>query len=142
MKTKKKKANYIFPFILFVLMLGTTGNAQGIIDGFYNLNGNLGITVSYTGTSYDEFYVGKEKTGPVPAHNKITQSIFSLYAKYGLSDNLTLILNLPYISASGDGEPDPVSGNTSESGFQDFAIAAKYKPFSAVFSGGKIDGIT
>ncbi len=137
----KTKTNSVF--ILFGLLLNVLPtSAQGLIDGFYSNKGNFSITASYTGTSYDEFYVGKEKVGPVPAHNKITQDILSLYTKYGLTDNFTLILNAPYISAKGNGGPDPVNGSTKESGFQDLGIAAKYRPFSATISGGRIDGIT
>lgn len=53
-----------------------------------------------------------------------------------------LILNAPYISASGEGDPDPVNGETKQSGFQDLSIAVKYRPFSAGIEGGRIDGIT
>ncbi|WP_209402266.1 transporter [Pseudozobellia sp. WGM2] len=116
--------------------------AQGLIDGFYSNKGDVSLTASYTGASYDEFYVGEEKMGPVPAHEKITQDIIGLYAKWGLTDALTLVVNAPYISAKGEGTPDPISGNTKESGFQDISIAAKYRPFRAAFEGGKFDGIT
>ncbi len=129
-------------FLLASLMIASITHAQGIIDGFYNPKGKISLTASYTGTAFDEFYVGMEKVGPVPAHNKITQDILGLYAKYGLFDNLTLVLNAPYISANGEGDPDPVNGETKQSGFQDLAIAAKYRPFSVGLSGGKIDGIT
>lgn len=143
MNTLKMKTNYLMSFILIGFLISTTiTSAQGLIDGFYSPKGNIALTASYTGTAYDEFYVGKEKTGPVPAHNKITQDIITLYAKFGLTDKLTLILNAPYISAKGEGSPDPVSGNTKESGFQDLVIAAKFMPFSSAFVGGKIVAIT
>ena len=143
MKTQKMKTSYVLPLmVLGLLMVGTTASSQGIIDGFYNPKGNISLTASYTGTSYDEFYVGTEKVGPVPAHNEITQDIISLYAKMGLTDKLTLILNAPYISAKGEGNPDPISGNTKESGLQDLGVAAKYRAFGTTFTGGKIDGIT
>jgi len=136
------KTAYVMAFILFGFLLSTTTtSAQGLIDGFYSPKGNVALTASYTGAAYDEFYVGEEKTGPVPAHNKITQDILTLYAKFGLTDKLTIVLNAPYISAKGEGDLDPVSGNTKESGFQDLGIAAKYMPFSAAFTGGKLDGI-
>ncbi|MFC4095168.1 transporter family protein [Euzebyella saccharophila] len=141
---KKQKANFLLGFVPIIAMalLAPSLNAQGLIDGFYSPKGDMSITASYTGTSYDEFYVGEEKTGPVPAHEKITQNILGLYAKYGLSDSFTLIVNALYISAKGEGAPDPISGNTEESGFQDFSIAAKYRPFSTSFAGGRLDGIT
>lgn len=137
---KLKNINLLI--LLALSMISPLMQAQGIIDGFYSPKGKISLTASYTRTAYDEFYVGQEKVGPVPALNKVTQDIFSIYGKYGLSDNLTLILNVPYISASGDGEPDPVNGETKQSDFQDLALAAKYRPFSLAISGGKIDGIT
>ncbi|MGB7395647.1 MAG: transporter [Pricia sp.] len=128
--------------VLASLITASATHAQGIIDGFYNPKGKISLTASYTRTAYDEFYVAEEKVGPVPAHNKVTQDILGIYAKYGVSDNLTLLLNAPYISAQGEGDPDPVNGETEQSGFQDLAIAAKYRPLSLALPGGKIDGIT
>lgn len=142
MKKKKNVFNLPLLFLVVTLFGGYFMNAQGLIDGFYSRKGDISLTASYTGASYDQFYVGEEKTGPVPAHEKITQDIIGLYAKMGLSDSFTLILNAPYISAKGEGVADPISGNRKESGFQDISIAGKYRPFSASFGGGRFEGIT
>ena len=137
---KTKKTLLIF---LGVLMTGSIVQAQGLVDGYYNQKGHLAVTTSYTRVgAYDEFYVGKEKTGPVPVHNEISQDIFGVYAKYGLLDDLTLVLNVPYIATKGYGNPDPVNGETKQSDFQDVCLTAKYRPFRADFSSGRIDGIT
>lgn len=126
-----------------ILIIGSTVHAQGLVDGYYSQKGNLAVTASYTRVgAYDEFYVGKEKTGPVPVHNEISQDIFGVYAKYGLLDDLTLIFNVPYITTKGYGDSDPVNGETKQSDFQDICLTAKYRPFSTDFTGGRIDGIS
>lgn len=91
---------------MVIVVMTSIVNAQGIIDGFYAAKGELSVTVSYAGTSHDEFYVGEEKVGPVPAHEKITQNIVSLYTKYGVTDGLTMLLNAPLIAAKGHGDVD------------------------------------
>ena len=87
-------------------------------------NGN--ISLSYTYDSYKKFYAGTEKIPEVPAHKKITQNIVSVFANYGITDRLEAIVNLPYISAKGHGQPDPFSMQTEAKGLQDLTIFLKY----------------
>lgn len=131
----------LFTFCL-ILLLSIPSKAQGLVDGFFSSKNSLSLTASYTYSTYDEFYVGTEKVSPVPAHNSIDQNIYGLYAKYGLSDNLTLIGNLPYISTKGNGMPDPINSETKESGFQDVSIFAKYRPYSFEMTKSNINLVT
>ena len=101
--------------------------AQGIIDGSFNEKGNVSISLGYTRAVGEAFYVADVKMDPIPAHEKITQDIFSLYGTYGLTDNLTVIASLPYISTQGEGVADPVNGLTEDSGIQDVQLALKYR---------------
>ena len=113
-------------YSLFTLLLVSFSiNAQSLIDGFSSQKGDLSVTLGYTFSNFDEFYLGTEKMDGVPAHNEITQHIISLYAKYGITDKVSIILNLPYFSASGDGDTDPVNGETSIADFQDISVAFK-----------------
>ncbi len=121
--------------------MATSLSAQGPFGGFFSAKGEGSVTASYTLSRYDAFYLGEEKTEGVPAHDEISQNIYSLYAKYGITDDVTLVAILPYISASGDNMPDPVNGESKVSGLQDVSLWAKYRPFSAGFTGGRLDGL-
>ena len=115
--------------------------AQGPIDGFFNQKGKTTICLGYSYGSFDEFFVGTEKIEPVPAHDKIEQTIYNLYVKYGITDKLELVLDLPYIKAEGNGDPDPINGATEQSDFQDVTFYLKYAPFETVYENYSVKGI-
>lgn len=129
--------------ILLFLLSSAVGMAQGPIGGFFSAQGEGSVTASYTYTKYDAFYVADEKSpeGGVPGLGEVDQNIYSLYAKYGVTDDLTLVAIIPYISASGENGPDPITGRQDIDGFQDFSLWAKYRPFSADFNGGRFDAL-
>ncbi|MDX6747069.1 hypothetical protein SHK09_09730 [Polaribacter sp. PL03] len=136
------KKNNLFLGLVFGLLVTIQTNAQGLIDGFTPKKGALSVTASYTSSNFEEFYAGKTKLDAVPAHGKITQNIFSLYAKYGISNKLSVIASIPYISAEGNGVADPVNGTTEQNDLQDISIALKYKAYSVNFEKGNLDLIT
>ncbi|WP_026232022.1 transporter [Neolewinella persica] len=115
--------------------------AQGVVDGFFHTEGRLSLTAGATRGTFDDFYVGEELSNPVPVHGKITQIIYNVYGKYGITDNLNLIVNVPFIDAEGAGPGDPINGEQQVSGLQDVTIMAHYRPFSTSFSGGQFDGL-
>ena len=139
---KSIKFKSIFNLTLLFLITATSANAQMPIDGFFSEKGTFSFTTSYTNSKFDEFYVGEMKTGPVPAHNEISQNIFSLYGTYAATDNLGLVVNLPYFSSNGDGAADPVNGETNQSDFQDLGLYAKYRFAQTNFEGGGINFLT
>ena len=128
--------------VLLSFLSISTSQGQGIVDGFFSGKGDISFTASYLRSSYDEFYVGENLTDPVPAHNEIDQNIYSLYAKYGLSDNFSIVANIPYISTKGNGEPDPINGEKEVSGFQDISILGKFRPYRIPLGEGNLDFIT
>ncbi|MBZ9730874.1 transporter [Salegentibacter sp. JZCK2] len=132
--------NYFFLLIVFAFFSSTY--AQGPVDGFFSPKNELSLTASYTSSNYDEFYVGEEKMSPVPAHNEVKQNIYSLYGKYGLTNDLTLIMNLPYVSAQGEGQPDPFNNTTEQKDFQDLGLFAKYRPASFDLENSNLDIVT
>ncbi|GAA5222164.1 transporter [Membranihabitans marinus] len=134
--------NVILGLLVMTFFAVQKAHSQGMIDGFYNTKGQLSLTASYTGSKVEDFYVGTTKASPVPALNTIEQSIVSLYAKYALMDNLSLIVNAPFISSKSGADADPVNGETKVSGFQDISLAAKLRPFSVDAGAGSLDGIT
>ncbi|MGB5943802.1 MAG: hypothetical protein WBG71_13045 [Leeuwenhoekiella sp.] len=124
---------------LCILPLGNFLSAQSMIDGFFSKKGELSLTASYTSSTFEEFYLGEELQPAVPAHNEISQNIYSLYAKYALSDDFSVILSLPYFSSNGDGAPDPVNGETEQKDFQDISLYAKYRLGRVDLESGNID---
>ena len=109
------------------LSLSTSTQAQGAIDGFFAEKGALSVTTSYTRGSFDEFYQGNELEKGVPAHEEITQDIISVFAKYEIAADFVAYVNLPYISAHGDGVADPANGETEISVFQYVTLGLKYR---------------
>lgn len=113
-----------------------------MVDGFFQHKGQGSLTASFTNSVFDGFFVGDTRVDGVPAHNEISQQIFSLYGTYGLTDRLTVVANLPFIVAEGAGVPDPVNGETEVSGLQDVGLALKYQLFATpVGNGGTFQGI-
>ncbi|OAD45938.1 transporter [Polaribacter atrinae] len=128
--------------IIFGLLLTLQTSAQGLLDGFTPKKGDLSITASYTSSNYEKFYAGTTKMDAVPAHNEIDQNIYSIYAKYGITNKLSVVLNAPYISAEGNGIADPFNGTTEQDGFQDISIGLKYNAYSLNFNKFNLDVIT
>lgn len=128
-------------FALFIFSTVTV-SAQGMIDGYFKPKGHGSVTASFTQSTFDGFFVGDVKMDGVPVHNEISQQIISVYGMYGLTDRLTAIVSLPYISAQGNGDADPVNGQTEVSGIQDLSLALKYQLFSTtVGQGGFFQGL-
>ncbi|WP_158841623.1 transporter [Polaribacter sp. L3A8] len=128
--------------LIFGLLLTTQTNAQGLLDGFTPKKGDLSITASYTSSNYEKFYAGETKMDAVPVHNEIDQNVYSLYAKYGITNKLSVVLNAPYISAKGNGAADPVNGTTEQDGFQDISIGLKYNAYTFNFDKLNLNVIT
>ncbi|WP_405295115.1 hypothetical protein [Algibacter sp. Ld11] len=128
---------------LIALFSITIQNTQAQInpDGFFNKKGEANISLSYTFATYEKFYLGADEQDAVPAHNQIDQNIYNVYANYGITDNITAIVNLPYIEATGDGVADPVNGSTEQSDFQDISLLIKWAPFVTEHKHGTTTGI-
>ena len=91
------------------------------INGFQPPAGQGDVVPSYSFESYDEFWVGDRKVSD-PGVGETEIRSLSLWAQYGLTDRLALLVNLPYIDADSDG-----LGDFSESGLQDLTVLAKYR---------------
>lgn len=111
-------------------------SAQGLVDGFFAPKGEASVTAGYTRGTADAFYVGESRTEGIPAHNEFTQNIYSLYAKYGITDRLTVVGSYAFIDLNGDGAPDPINGLTEDADFQDLQVALKYQLVSVDLGGG------
>ena len=74
--------------------------AQHLVSGFAQGKGRAAVALSYTRESFDEFYLGTQKT-PIAIRklDRIVIESVNLYAAYGVSDKLDVVVNLPYISS-------------------------------------------
>ena len=135
----------IYGILAVVLFSGVSVStyAQGLYDGFTPKKNSLSVTTSFTRSQFDEFYLGKEKQNAVPAHEEIQQNIYSLYAKYGISDRLSAVVSIPFIQAENtNNAADPVNGETSISDIQDISIALKYNAYKFQFKKADLNIIT
>ncbi|WP_010182205.1 hypothetical protein [Aquimarina agarilytica] len=107
------------------------GFSQILTSGFYPDQGKLTIATSYTYKQSDDFWAGSNKRPGNPAGlGEITSDIFNLYAEYGITDKISIDVNIPYIkNTSGTGQKDPVLDDNEISGVQDLNIFAKFKIF-------------
>ena len=114
--------------------------AQPITDGFTKGKGNGSLVVSYSWERYDEFYAGANlmegiNTGLRTWGGEITTQSVSLYGTVGLTDELDLIVNVPYIAVQGAGV-DTVS--QEDSGLQDASLFIKWRPLLIETGGGNL----
>ncbi|OGX83538.1 hypothetical protein BEN47_17465 [Hymenobacter lapidarius] len=74
--------------------------AQHLVGGFAQGKGRAAVALSYTRESFDQFYLGTQKT-PIAIRklDDIVIESVNLYAAYGVTDQVDVVVNLPYISA-------------------------------------------
>lgn len=93
--------------------------------------------VSYSWERYDEFYFGNTKMpAPPPYGGQITTQSISLYGVLGLTDNLDLVVNVPYITAQGDGVGNTIAQEVN--GLQDASLFLKWRPLLIETGGGQL----
>ncbi|HET6201381.1 MAG TPA: transporter [Planctomycetota bacterium] len=99
--------------------------AQGE-TGFLRGAGHLDTVLSFSKDAYNKFWLGTDKVHD-PGVGRVTRSTYNLYAAYGLTDDVDLSLNAPWVvsNVTGAGEFD------RESDFQDLGLQAKWKVGSA-----------
>jgi hypothetical protein len=110
------------------LLIINTANSQSLADSFMKGKGHGNLVLSYSWEQYDEFFFGSERMdAPPPYGGEITTQSVNLYGIYGLTDNLDIIVNLPYISAQGANE-EPDAPDQNVGGLQDIALFLKWRP--------------
>ena len=72
------------------------------LNGFLPARGEGAVALSYTAESYDEFWAGETKVQE-PALGEVETTSLSLWTRWGLTDRLALVANLPYVEVSTDG---------------------------------------
>ncbi len=101
------------------------------IDGFFPERGDGDLVLSYTAESYDEFWVGDQKVSD-PGVGEVETASRSLWGRLGITDDLALIFNLPYVDADSDG-----LGGFGDSGFQDLAALLSWRALASQCEGSR-----
>jgi hypothetical protein len=86
------------------------------LNAYLSGEGHGNVALSFTSEGYDAFWMGTTKVFD-PGVGRVETKTASLWIRYGLTERLNLIANLPYIDADSDG-----LGRSSERGLQDFTM--------------------
>jgi len=112
------------PLTLLLLALwgGAAPPAQASdVNGFLSPEGKGAVAVGFTHEGYDEFWAGTSKVAD-PGLGRVTTNSVTLYNQFGINDSVSLVLNLPHVSTSGDGQ-----AGFAESGLQDITGLLKVR---------------
>lgn len=123
--------------LLLILAVVTFGYvdivySQSPISGFIQGKGKGNVSLSYSSEKYDEVYLVPEEVDGVPIFNEVQISSTSLYVTYGITNQLDIVLSLPYIIAEGSASQEVLNNLNYEnkrSGVQDVSVFIKYNPF-------------
>lgn len=122
-------------FLLALALPASLARAQGD-TGFLRGEGRLDSALSYTLDWYDEFWVGDMKVSD-PGVGEVERETFSLYAAYGLTNDIDLVLNANYVEAESDGTV-PFD---DEEDLQDLYLGAKWRAYSAAIGTGMFSAL-
>ena len=128
--------------IIGALLCASAASAQSPVSGFMNQKGKGAVVVSYSSEKYNEVFLVPEKVNGVPIFNEVQNTSVNLYATYGLSNKLEMVLGLPYIQSKGQGEENFMKANNfsnSRSGLQDLSFFLKYKLISTKIGSASLD---
>jgi len=124
---------------LFILINVYASHSQIQINGFFNKKGTTNISLSYTQADFDVLYLGDVEADPIPDHDEVNQSIYNLYANYSISDRVTVIVNVPYITADNtSGNVDSVNNTREQSGIQDVSFMVKWAALEESKKNGRV----
>jgi hypothetical protein len=106
---------------LAAFALCASGAAALDLNGFMPAKGEGVVALSFTSEGYDEFWVGETKVSD-PGVGDVETDTIALWARYGLTNRLAVIANLPHVDASSDG-----LGGFGDSGVQDFTALLAFR---------------
>ena len=103
-----------------LLLLFSIPAAAADLNGFLREKGHGDVALSYTSENYDQFWLGTTKVD-VPNGGDVDTTSLSLWFAYGLTDNLTLVGDLPYVKSKSDGF------DMEQSALQDLTVLGEYR---------------
>lgn len=127
-----------------LICLSLPASAQSPVSGFMNGKGRGAVALSYTAEQYDNVFLVPNDVQGVPVFGEVSLNSLTLYASYGISDRLDVVLGLPYISAKGEADETvlrELGFENERSGIQDVSLFLKYNPYSLDAGDGKLDFI-
>jgi hypothetical protein len=126
------------------LLIQTVIFAQSPVSGFMKKKNEGSVVISYASEKYDKVYFVPSINDAVPIFRDVKIASQSLYAEYGVTDNFNVVVNLPYITATGNATESSLKDlgfENKRAGFQDLKIYTKYNFNSYVFGKNQIDFI-
>lgn len=103
-----------------LLVLAALPAAAYDLNGFMPAAGEATVALGYTAEGYDEFYRGETRVPTPPGLGEVDTRSFTLWFRYGVTDRLAFILNLPHVDTEGDG-----TAGFNDSGVGDVTILLK-----------------
>jgi len=114
---------------IFCLLTSSLLLAQSPVSGFMKKNNEGSFVVSYSYEKYDKVFLVPQEVDGVPVFNEVTNTSISLYGEYGITDNLNVVFNVPYIKSEGEagqGTLDNLGFENTREGIQDLSLYIKY----------------
>jgi hypothetical protein len=117
--------NFVHPSRLLLLSASMILSSSALLaqgdTGFLRGPGKLDLALSYTVDSYDKFWVGTTKVS-MPPVGEVERMGTSLYAAYGLREDMDVFLAAAYVETSADG----TGGFSDENALQDAVGGVKW----------------
>lgn len=113
-------------YLLAVLFAATfqIASAQMPTDALMMNQRQWCTLLQYSHNSWDEYWEGANKRSNLNLGTFVGQNVM-LMTNYGITDNLNVMVGLPYVWTSSD------SYLSGQSGLQDLALFVKYQPFKS-----------
>jgi hypothetical protein len=116
------------------LLLGSTvaSFAQTPLDGFMQGKNGGNVTFSINHEHFKSVYLYPQEIDETPVFGSVTRNSFNIYGNYGITNKLDVIVNLPFIQASGNGDPivlQRLGYANQQTGAQDLTAFLKYELF-------------
>ena len=134
------KQLHIYLIIVGICLFQNNSIGQSTMDVFFPQKGQSSLAIGNTSKSYDSFYRGPTLTEGNPADfGSISSTIVSIYGTYSFSDQLTGVINLPYITVRNEnGVNDPIQQKSKVSGLQDLSFGVKGKLWEKAINSSKL----
>lgn len=99
------------------------------MNGFMPSAGEGAVALSFTDEGYDEFWRGDTRVPTPPPLGEVSTRSLTLWGRYGFTDRVAVVVNLPYVDTQGDG-----GAGFEDSGISDLTALVKVR--LADFGGG------
>ncbi|TGE24857.1 hypothetical protein E5K00_06555 [Hymenobacter aquaticus] len=130
---------YSFSLLLATALAAAASpaRAQSLVSGFMVGKGHGSVSFTGTAEQYKSVFLVPEKVREVPIFREIKVSSVSVYANYGITDEIEAVVSLPYIKSEGEGNGQGYAN--SRSGLQDISGLLKFKAYSATVGNSVLD---